>query len=98
MSESELLRIVTKMARSLNLRVYHTINSKKNVTSNGFPDLVLVGDGGVMFVELKTEKGIVSDAQYEWGEALGRAGARFDVWRPRDVDSGKIAAALVTLR
>lgn len=54
----------------------------------GFPDLVLAGRGRVLFIELKRNLGASSfrltPAQIEWGNALGRGGADWRVWRPED--------------
>ena len=52
----------------------------------GFPDLVLVRDR-VVFVELKNEKGRMSEDQLEWKAALEAAGVECYVWRPDDLDS-----------
>lgn len=53
--------------------------------AKGWPDLVLVRDR-VIFVELKTNKGRISDAQDEWIMALETAGQEVYVWRPSDWD------------
>jgi hypothetical protein len=45
----------------------------------GFPDLVLARDGVVLFRELKTDGGRLTDAQRHWLEVLGG-----EVWRPND--------------
>lgn len=52
----------------------------------GWPDLVLWNPerGGVMFVELKTDKGVLSTDQQDALISLAKAGAYVDVWRPRD--------------
>jgi len=50
----------------------------------GFPDLVLVNTGTVLFVELKTETGRLSPDQLRWEEALRMADANYEVWRPSD--------------
>lgn len=44
----------------------------------GFPDLVLAKNGVVLFRELKTDTGTVSDEQRVWLKATGGK-----VWRPR---------------
>jgi hypothetical protein len=49
----------------------------------GFPDLVLVRDR-VIFAELKSARGRVSDDQQGWIEDLQHAGAEMHVWRPAD--------------
>lgn len=50
----------------------------------GFPDLVLVGNGRVIFAELKTDTGRLSPRQKRWLEALEDAKVETAVWRPRD--------------
>lgn len=51
----------------------------------GFPDLVLVhAVRGVLFRELKTDRGRLSRGQALWINWLGVARADADVWRPRD--------------
>jgi len=50
----------------------------------GWPDLTIYGRGGVLFVELKTEKGEPSDKQVECLGDLERAGAETHIWRPSD--------------
>ena len=47
----------------------------------GFPDLVLVRGGVVLFRELKTDRGKVSDDQRKWLKATGGK-----VWRPMHWD------------
>lgn len=70
-------------------RAYHTFDSRRSDT--GFPDLVLVRDR-VVFLELKREKGRVSEAQRGWLTSLHAAGAEVYVVRPRHFD--QLAAVL----
>jgi hypothetical protein len=63
--------------------VYHTYRSKKS--PSGFPDRVLARDR-IIFAELKTATGRLSDSQEEWLEALARAGGEVYLWRPDDLD------------
>ena len=54
----------------------------------GFPDLVLVHkERGVIFAELKTAIGRLSEAQTNWIETLYLAGAEAHVWRPSDIQT-----------
>lgn len=63
----------------------------------GFPDWVIVGPGGILYRELKSQKGRLSAEQRVWLEALRTAGADADVWRPEDWMSGRIQRELTAL-
>ena len=53
--------------------------------TSGFPDLVLAHPHrGVLFVELKTDKGVLRPKQILWQIALTKAGADYRLWRPSD--------------
>lgn len=53
----------------------------------GFPDLCLVRPPRIIFAELKTEKGKVSDSQQVWIALLKQCpGVECYVWRPSDFD------------
>lgn len=90
MTEAEFQAKVTEMARWCGWLVYHPERAQIRgawVTpgSNGFPDLVLAHPKrGVVFAELKTETGRVSDDQIRWLHALSDAGVEAYVWRPGD--------------
>lgn len=77
-------RQVIELAQLLGWKVYHTWNSIHS--AKGFPDLVLVRER-VIFAELKSEKGRVSDEQRQWIDALHQA-AKVEVycWKPSDFD------------
>ena len=59
----------------------------------GFPDVVLVRGGVVIFAELKSERGTLSAQQKVWGRFLRHAmevaggGVWYCVWQPRDRDT-----------
>jgi hypothetical protein len=50
----------------------------------GFPDVVLVGRGKLIFAECKTGAGRLTKHQREWKKALIEAGALWYEWRPED--------------
>jgi len=51
----------------------------------GFPDLVLVHRSkGIIFAELKTQTGRLSESQKLWRADLEDAGAEYHLWRPSD--------------
>lgn len=88
-SEAAFQAQVMQLARVLGWKAYHTHDSRRS--DPGFPDLVLVHpQHGVLFRELKTERGRVSDAQRTWLAALAASGADAAVWRPHDKSSGLV--------
>ena len=94
MSEAELEIHVRHLIRDLGLLWYHTHDSRHS--PSGFPDLVIVGHG-VIYRELKTARGKVTDAQAEWLHALVMAEQDACVWRPADLISGLIGRRLAAL-
>ena len=75
---------VKDLAKTFGWLYYHTWRSIHSPA--GFPDCVLVKEGRIIFAELKDEKGKVSEQQFEWLEALGKAKAEVYVFRPSDFD------------
>lgn len=70
--------------------IYHTFNSRRS--AHGFPDLVLVRDR-CLFLELKTERGKLSEPQKEWLRALHAADCEAYVARPHDLDALAVVLA-----
>lgn len=95
MSEKDFQAGVLKLAlfHGFKLR-YHTHDSRRSAP--GFPDLVLVNPrtGRVLWRELKTNKGRVSPEQQEWLDGLTACGMDAGVWRPNDLDDGRVLAEL----
>ncbi|MGD0312499.1 MAG: VRR-NUC domain-containing protein [Acidimicrobiales bacterium] len=59
----------------------------------GWPDLTLVRDNRIVFAELKSARGRLSDEQQDWLDVLDRA-AEVHVWRPAEWCDGTIEAVL----
>lgn len=90
-SERQFQEVVLEAARARGFTLqYHTHDSRRS--QPGFPDLVLVNPRTrrVLFRELKSAKGRVSEAQKQWGDGLVAAGADFAFWYPSDWASGRI--------
>jgi hypothetical protein len=83
MTECELLAEIVRLCDTYSLLCYHAYDSRKSV-GRGFPDLVIIGAGGVVFAELKSARGRLTTSQRLWGYRLTASGQRFEVWRPRD--------------
>lgn len=86
---------VRRLMADLGLFGYHTRNSKGS--EKGWPDWVIIGRGGILYRELKSEHGTVSPEQRHVGELITRAGGNWAVWRPRDLISHAIAKELTDL-
>lgn len=79
----------------LHLFGYHTRNSIGSV--RGWPDWCLLGPGGALFRELKTERGSLTPEQRRVGSKLTAAGLDWGVWRPRDLLDGTITRQLARI-
>lgn len=75
---------VVDLAKTLGYLIYHTHDSRRS--AHGFPDLVLVRHS-VIYLELKREKGRLTDDQRVWLTRLRNAGALAYVARPRDLQA-----------
>src|SRR5262245_18953965 len=75
----------------------HGPRSSDHDDASGFPDLLIVQpNAGLLFRELKRERGRLDNNQRRWGELLTSAGADWSVWKPSDED--RILAELGLVR
>ena len=91
----ELEPAVIALARTCGWKVYHTHDSRRSEW--GYPDLTMVRvrDCRLLFVELKSAKGVVSTEQQLWLHAFSRiAQAEVCVWRPEHWHDGTIEGVL----
>jgi hypothetical protein len=91
MKEKVLEENVRQACLALGLLRYHTYRSTRSAP--GFPDDVIVGRY-VMFRELKTQRGKLTQPQAEWVADLASTGADVKIWRPSDWVDGTILAEL----
>ena len=92
-AEADLLASVMELARACGWTVWHFHDSRRQVgevtyigdaDAKGFPDLVMVRKGDLIFAELKAEKEYPSPAQKDAHKKLSRAAAAY-IWRPHDL-------------
>jgi hypothetical protein len=67
-SEKDFMQAVVDFAKVNQWHVYHTHDSRRS--ERGFPDLVCVRRGVIVFAELKVGRNRLSAAQMEWISAL----------------------------
>jgi hypothetical protein len=95
MTEAKLQETVRQLCKNLGLFHYHPFDSRRS--EPGWPDSVVIGYGGIIFRELKSERGVVSTDQRQVGHMIRAAGGSWGVWRPSDLFAGTIAAELAEL-
>ena len=64
--------------------VYHNPDSRRS--NAGFPDLVLIRPPRILWIELKAEKGKLTDPQEEFFNLLRECEAEAYIWWPKDWD------------
>lgn len=98
MTEAQLQKAVMDLVRWLGLLAFHSTDSRRDSCA-GWPDLVICGQGGVIYRELKAERGRLRPEQLDWLSRLTQGGADAGIWRPSDLqpDGGRIKAELVAL-
>ena len=95
LTEADFQGLVLDVAETFGWEVFHDGDSRRS--NAGFPDLVLVKDGRIIFAELKRETGAYpSKPQMIWLALLGQAAGdnvMAVLWRPssnwQEVLSGK---------
>jgi hypothetical protein len=107
MTEDHLLGAVLDMARLFGLKAAHfrpalsqsgRWHTAVQGDGKGYPDLTIVGPGGMLFRELKSARGFLAPEQKAWLACLVAAGADAGVWRPQDLESGCIEMELRAIR
>lgn len=68
LTEKQFEAQVKQLAKMFGWQYYHTWRSIHSPA--GFPDCVMVRGKRIIFSELKSEKGVVSEKQQEWLDAL----------------------------
>lgn len=103
MSEDDLLGAVLSLCklygwRTLHLRAARTEKGYRTALQGdgvGWPDIFAVKDDRIVCAELKSDKGVLTDAQREWLFALSLAThSHTYCWTPKDWDDGTILSIL----
>lgn len=83
-SEREFQQAVVDLARLNGWLVHFVWNSRHS--PSGWPDIFAVRDSEIVVLELKTERGRVTESQRRWLLAFQTAGISARVYRPSDWD------------
>lgn len=87
LTEAQFQRRVTDYCNLRGLRWHHEQDSRRSKA--GYPDLTIAGPKGVVWLELKTEKGRVKPEQQAWIDTLRAAGCDALIVRPQHWDDVK---------
>lgn len=83
--ERDFTKAIIDLAMCHRWLVHHTWDSRRT-TGKGFPDIVMVRGGKVIWAELKaSDKSRRTDSQLAWADALLAAGADYHLWTPSDM-------------
>jgi hypothetical protein len=86
LTEKAFLAQVRELARLFGWLEFHPYDSRRSTP--GYPDLFMVRPPRLIFAELKSDTGRVTEAQRAWLETLGQCpGVEVYVWRPGDFDA-----------
>ena len=96
MTESALLQVILQICANHDVLAFHSSDSRRDI-GKGFPDLVLVGQDHVLFIELKVTGRYRKPEQTTWGYRLKATGAVYDVWTPRELNDGTIKRVIANL-
>jgi len=97
--EAQLQAAIVELAKHLGWMVFHPMPVQNQAGrwrtalqgDKGFPDLVMAHkDHGVIFVELKSSIGRLSEFQDKWIATLKAGGATVYVWRQLDIKEARI--------
>ena len=95
MTETELLAAVRQLCRRYDVVMDHRYLPLHD--RPGWPDCSLLGTRAAAFRELKNARRAVTPAQHQTGARMRDCGLDWDVWRPRDLTSGRIEREIAGL-
>lgn len=90
MNHKQLLGMTVGLAEQHGLMWHYCPDSRHCLGARGFPDLVVAGPGGLVFVELKSADDDTTAEQDFWRYILYRAGVRYQLFRPSELTDGTI--------
>ncbi len=104
MTGAQLMDAIVDLARLMGYRAAHFAPARTDkgwrtpcrYDAKGWPDLVLVGRGGILYVEVKGDGDVLSMEQHDWLDALAEARAEWHVWTSKDWLDGTVERRLVS--
>ncbi len=72
---------IREFLKKMGYALWDLEQNRKTRQTPGFSDLVAFGHGMILFIEVKTEKGKLSDAQEVFAHSVRANGGTYLVWR-----------------
>jgi hypothetical protein len=91
--EAELQREVRLLAAEYGIHAVHLTDARTGIGTSGMPDWIFLGSR-LLWRELKSAGEDLRSSQTRWKHMLLAAMQDWDVWRPADLESGRIAQEL----
>ena len=79
--EAQIRRGIREMLKQLGFAVWDLEQNRPTRQTPGISDLIAMGHGLVLFIECKTRKGRLTDAQHFFGQEVERNGGVYLIWR-----------------
>jgi hypothetical protein len=93
-TEAELAAEVDRLLEARGQLLWHRCRDSRWCKGpKGWPDLAIIGQG-LMLRELKGSETRMRLHQIAYGHRLERAGVDYGIWRPEDLESGRIVREL----
>lgn len=98
MNEAELTREVATVATSSGILWHHCPQARRCLGPAGFPDVILLGERGLLMAELKVGGNTTTASQDLWAWTAYRAGLTIPVLTPADLTAGRIRDMIGAIR
>lgn len=97
MKETTIRINIRRFLQSMGFAVWDTEQNRPTRVTAGLPDLIAMGRGLVLFIEVKTETGTQTPAQKTFQEEAEANGATYLLWRSaQDAWNYLVARGIIT--
>jgi len=79
--EAAIRRAIRELLKQLGFAVWDCEQNRATRQTPGLSDLIAMGHGRILFIECKTPKGRLSDAQHFFGAEVERNNGVYLIWR-----------------
>ena len=81
MKEAQIRQDIKRLLKALGFAVWDTEQNRPTRVTAGLSDLIAMGHSLILFIECKTPKGRLTDAQHIFCQEVERNGGIYVIWR-----------------